>query len=198
MMRAAILLAAAMTLPTAAGAQMRPGADPFGYQAVHNFGRCAVNRSPTAARSILAMDFQTEAYATALRRFVRGHGYCGGSSTLLKAGSLLFAGALAEELLEQQVRRDLAARLALKPAHPLVARSPLEMTAICTVHRAPVETAALLRTAVESTEEQRAVAALKPALGDCLTGATTLRANAPAVRSLVALAGWRLVQGQGS
>lgn len=197
-MRAAFFLCVALAaLPSAAGAQMRPGADPFGYQAVHNFGRCAVERNPAGARSLLAMDFTTDAYGQALQRFVRGHSYCGGRG-LLKAGSLLFAGALAEELLEQQVRADLPTRLALKPAQPLVARSPLEMTAICTVHRAPAETAALLRTKVESPEEQRALAALKPALGECLTGATTLRANAPAVRSLVALAGWRLVQGQGS
>jgi hypothetical protein len=185
-------LAALALVAASASAQSKP--DPLGFEAVHNFGRCAADRSPAAARDLLAMDFRTEEYRQALRRFVRGHDYCGAGNYVLRAGSLLFAGAMAEALIEQERAADLAARLAAKPKQPLTARSDLELTAVCTAHRAPTEVAALFRTAVNSPDEAAAVSSLARPLGECLAGAPELRANRPAIRALLALAALRLVQ----
>ncbi len=166
---------------------------PLAVGAMHNFGACIVRYTPAGARNLLAMDFRTEAYAQALRRLARGHGRCAPGSEI-RFNGLLFAGALAEALLESEVKAsDMPARLARDPSRPvIVARDEVETMALCTVLASPVGAAALFGTASDSKEEIAAMQALAPTLRTCLAQNMQLKLNPPALRSVLALAAWRI------
>ncbi len=172
--------------------------EPLAVQAIHNYGICVAERSPRAAEELLGLDFRTDEYGDRLRRFARGHGNC------IPAGRLgfsrvLFAGAVAEQLLEKRVsERQLPAVLASVPNPPLQARDEVEMMALCTVRRAPAEIASLLEQPVTSEEEAKAVQALSPTLGACLAKDQTLQVNRPGLRAILALAAWRIANGSAS
>src|SRR5688500_9280594 len=96
--------------------------DDLAIEAMHNFGACVVRTTPAGAEDVLAMDFRTDEYRKKLRRLARGHGRCTRVRTELQFNGVLFAGAMAEALVEE--RRDgLAAASRLQT--PLPARTPL-------------------------------------------------------------------------
>ena len=172
--------------------------EPLAVQAIHNYGICVAERSPRSAVELLGLDFRTDEYGDRLRRFAEGHGYCvpGGR---LAFSRVLFAGALAERLLEtRHSERQLPAVLASTPNPPLQARDQVEMMALCTVRQAPTEVANLLEQPVTSDEEAKAVKALAPTLEACLAKDQTLQLNRPGLRSILALAAWRIANGSGN
>jgi hypothetical protein len=197
-MRMLILSAALAATAAAADARVPISAkttDRLAILAIQKFGRCAVQRSPTGAAKLLSMDFRTEEYGTAMRRFFKGHSYCIPGTEMASHG-LLVAGALAESLLETSHRGDaLQQRLATPPAVPLKARSETELMALCAVNKAPERVAALLKQPVASDEEVEALKILEPALTACLAKGQALRVNRPGLRSLLALAAWRIAEG---
>ncbi|MFL6777419.1 MAG: hypothetical protein ACJ8E8_00045 [Sphingomicrobium sp.] len=168
-------------------------ADDLSIEALHNFGACVVLMTPAGAEEVLAMDFRTDEYRESLRRLARGHGRCTLPRTELKFNGVLFAGAMAEALLEQpggKVLRRLSAADDL--AAPLAARSPLEAMALCGVITRPAAVGRLLEAEVTSEAENEAVEALMPTLNACLVGADKAELNRPALRSVMALAAWRI------
>jgi len=169
---------------------------PLAAQAMHNFAICAANRSPRGAARLLAMDFRTEAYTQALRRFALGHNSCTARRTSLRFSGSLFAGGLAEQLLREPIgARPLALLVAHDPARPAIeARDETEAMGLCTVRQAPAETQALLATEPGSAQEAAAAAALTPAITACLTRGQAMRLNRPGMRALLALAAYRLVR----
>ena len=119
-----------------------------------------------------------------------------GRGSRLRFSRLPFAGGMAEALLgSDHGLGDLAARVALDPAlPPLRARDELEVMSICVVRAAPGEVASLFATQPASDAENAALRAIMPRAGQCLTAGASLRLNALSMRSMLALAAWRLDQ----
>jgi hypothetical protein len=188
----------AYILAFAAAAASQP--NDLSVQAVHNFGACVVRYTPQGAERVLAMDYRTEAYREALRRLARGHDRCVTPAAQLKSGGVLLAGAMAEALVEAEVKDgDLPKRLAFDPQRPAIeARGLTEAMALCTALHEPRGTAALFKTEPGSRGEEEAVEAPNPALTECLSKNVKLTVNKPALRSLLALAAWRIVSTSGN
>jgi hypothetical protein len=171
------------------------GSDSLAIQAVHNFGACIVRESPTGAvEKVLDMDFRTEAYQKRLRAIAKGHDRCILNRWQLSSNRVLIAGAMAEALLKSEVKiEEMPRRLAYDPARQVIqARSPTETMALCTVLNAPQPTTRLLATEPATKEEAKAIEAVSPVLGQCLKKDLKVALNPPAVRSLLALAAWRI------
>ena len=191
-------MSVAYILAFAAAAASQP--NDLSVQAVHNFGACVVRYTPRGAERVLAMDYRTDAYREALRRLGLGHDRCVTPGGRLKSQGVLLAGAMAEALLEAEVKEaDLPKRLAFDPQRSRIeARGPTEAMALCTALHDPLGTAALFKTEPASRGEKEAVEALSPVLTDCLSKNVKLTVNMPALRSLLALAAWRIVSAPGS
>jgi hypothetical protein len=165
-------------------------------QAIHNFGACIVEQTPNGARELLAMDYSTKGYREKLRAIAKGHDRCLiPGSRLGFDSSLLFAGALAEALLESARKSsELPVDLAYIPTRaPIQSHSDTETMALCAVMHAPEATADLLATEPATSEEKSAIGAVTAVLPECLTKGMTVNMNRPALRSLLALAAWRIV-----
>ena len=172
-----------------------PAPDPAAITSLYQAGQCIAARSPQTAREVLAMDFHSSEYRRKLKAMGRGSESCLPPGTELRSAGMLFAGAIAEGLLKTELNRaDLAADFAFDPARaPIEARNASEEMALCMVMRAPGQTANLLQTAPASREEADAEDLLAPLLSDCLRKGAKLELNRPAMRSLLALAAYRIV-----
>lgn len=168
-------------------------ADDLSLEAMHNFGACVVRTTPAGAEEVLAMDYRTDAYREKLSRLAKGHDRCTQPRTELRFNGVLFAGAMAEALLEQPGDRVLTRLSAADDlTAPIAARSPLEAMALCGVVTRPAAVGRLLESEIGSIEEGQAFEALVPALSACLSGADKAELNRQGLRSIVALAAWRV------
>jgi len=181
-----------LALAAAAAASDTP--DRIAIQAVHNYGACVADRSPDGARELLAMDFHSRDYDKKLRRSMKGHAECFPFNGRLASSRLLFAGAMAEALLKSEVRSaTLPQQLAYDPARAIIAaRSPSEAMALCTVLQAPEATARIFATEPATPEEITAMKPLGSVLPECLKKDMKVELNKPALRSLLALAAYRI------
>jgi hypothetical protein len=162
-------------------------------QAVHNFGACVVARTPHGARDLLALDYQSADYEKRMRRYVRGHDYCIPFNGRMSSAGVLLAGGMAEALLKYVKPAELPQRLAFDPQRELIAaRSPTEAMALCTVLKAPGATARIFETEPATPEETEAMKPLGGVLAECLKKDMKVTLNKPALRSLLALAAWRI------
>ncbi|HKP35089.1 MAG TPA: hypothetical protein VJT70_09970 [Sphingomicrobium sp.] len=163
-------------------------------QAVHNFGACAVSRTPQGARELLAADYRAPDFQARMRAYLKGHERCIPFNAAIGSREVLFAGSLAEALLKADVKRSqLPQRIAFDPQREVIAaRSPAEAMALCTVFEAPQATARLFETEPATPEEDQAVNPLAQVLPKCLRKETQLTLNKPALRSLLALAAYRI------
>ena len=182
-----------LVLAAAAASSPPPQPDALAAQAMHNFGACVVDQTPQGARELLAMDYRSKPYQKKLQAMAQGHGRCAPNSRL-RFNGVLFAGALAEELLKTDVKAaDLPKRLAFDAARETIpARSPTETMALCTVLKAPDASITLFGTEPATHEEGQALRALVPVMTECLTKDMKVEANGPALRSILALAAWRI------
>jgi len=187
-----------MSLPLLVAAASLTQPNALATQAMHNFGACVVREGTAGPRELLAMDFGTKEYQRKLRSLAKGHGRCAPGSTIGFEG-ILFSGALAEALIEREVPSDsLAPRLAYDPARaPLAARSAAEEMALCTVLQAPKATAALFETQPATAAETEAMRPIGPVLTECLKKDMKVELNKPGLRSLLALAAYRIVSQRG-
>lgn len=185
------------------GAQARaPRADsgneastPADRLALMQFSRCVAARQRTQARALLAMDYTTEAYRTALLRLSVPSCVPNGRGRL-RFGGILFAGDLAEILLPAMSSHgSLAEHVALNPgAAPFHAHDQGEMMSVCVVRAAPADTEALLATEQGSAEEGAALRVIAPQIGPCLASGVSMQLNRPGVRAMLALAAYRLAR----
>lgn len=169
---------------------------PVALGAIHDFGACVARQSPRAARNLLSTDFQTRGYRDKLHSLATGNSRCVRPNWQLKSSNLLFAGAIAESLLATEVKpADLPARLGYDPARSaLPSHSETETMALCTVMKAPKATVALLATEPATLDEHQAIVEISATLPQCVTKAMTVSLNPPALRSMLALAAWRIVE----
>ena len=184
-----------MMLLLALAAAAAPAPDPASIQSMYAVGQCIATRSPQTAREVLAMDFRSSEYQRMLKAMGSGSTPCLARGTDFRSSGLLFAGSIAEGLLKTEFKpTDLPADFAFDPARaPIEARNASEEMALCMVMRAPAQTAHLLQTAPASREEADAENQLAPLLSDCLRKGAKLELNRPAMRSLLALAAYRIV-----
>ncbi len=191
----AALLASVAVSPAAAQRETAAAPSKLAITAMHNFGRCVVDRGNKGAAEVLAMDYRTKEYGDALRKLARGFNYCAPGAEL-RFNGLLFAGGLAERMVVQaQGQRSLADLLAFDATRPAVqARDEGELTALCTARTAPQQLQALFATAPASKEEAIALKSLQPVIASCLRSGQQMRLNPPGLRSLLALGAYRLMQ----
>ena len=171
----------------------KPAITPLAAQAMYNFTGCVVKLSRPGAEKLLAQDFRSEAYREAIERYIKGHGRCA-LGNQLKASQLVFAGNLAEHLLNDKFSEPaLTADLARdRSAAPVEARSASEQVALCIVMRTPAKSAALFHTEVMSDDEKAVFATIAPELSGCVKNGTEFRTNRTGLRALLALAAYRM------
>lgn len=199
----AMLLLAAIAPSQPASAQRDPARSlrlegepdtPADHRLLQRFSHCVAQRQPGQAATLLATDYRTPAYLSAMRRLAQNNSGCVPLDRA-RFSSILFAGGMAEALLRRQsAATDLAVRTALDPARPLQALDETDVMSICLVRAAPSQAEALLASNAGSPQEAAALTALMPHVGDCLAAGMRLRLNRPGLRAMVALAAYRLVQ----
>ena len=162
-------------------------------RALHDYARCVARRRTPAARALLAMDYRAGEQHAAILKITSQSLGCAPRGTS-RFNERFFAGRMAEALLRDDLAgAPLASRVALDPARPaIVARDETELMSICTVRAAPEAVNALFATEPASPGEASAVRALMPQIGQCLAAGATAQLNRSAVRSLLALAAYRL------
>jgi hypothetical protein len=190
-MGAAIIFGLAATA-TAAAQQPAPAADPQARAAMHSFGRCVAEQSPEYAAETLAMNFQSAVYRQRLRRLADNNQHCF-KRGVMRAGSLAFAGAVAERLLSRD-NEPLNRRLARAAGQaPATTWSPSDAAAACVVRSVPDDVAALFATDVASKAEARIAGGLGALLSRCTRGGQTIEASPAGLRAMLATAAFRSV-----
>ncbi len=196
-MRLALGIAALLAAFPAAAAQADGSpSSPREVRSMHALAACVAGKRDRDVRKVLAMDFRQREYGRELRSLSGRDPSCSklmGNSTL-RADSVLFAGALAELVLERDIAGgDLAPRVAYNASRPAIeARNGAELMAICVVRRAPAETVSLLRTEAASPAEIEQLRAMSAALSGCIPPGQQVRLNRESIRALLALAAYRL------
>lgn len=187
-----VFLALALSVAAAPPAK----SEALALRQLHNFGECVVEMTPDGAEQVLAMDFRTDDYAEKLKAYAKGHGRCLAPAGDFEASGVLFAGSLAEALLHSKAKpAELAQQLAFDPQRAAIAaRSETETMALCTAMQAPQATSELLQTEPATKEEHEAMTHIVAVLPNCLKKDSSLTMNPPALRAVLALAAWRIVE----
>jgi hypothetical protein len=169
--------------------------DAGSIRTLHDLGECVVSQTPRAARDVLALDYRAANYQQRLKSVGERSGRCMARASRLESSGILFAGSIAEAFLKRDwTSKRLASQISDDQTLPIVeVRSPLEEMALCTVRRAPRDTVALFRTLPATPGESATVTSLAPVLGECMAKGTKAELNKPAIRSLLALAAYRIV-----
>ena len=158
-------------------------------QAMHAFGHCAAQRSPKDVTYLLDQDVRSGGYNQALKALAKKQASCPGSAAV--AGGALFAGALAEELLEYgHTPKQVATMIGKAPKKPVSGKDATENAASCAVRANPGGVAQLLASGYGSKEETAAFKGLTPALNGCLKD-KKLGAGGGELRAIIALAAFR-------
>jgi hypothetical protein len=160
---------------------------------LHGFSRCLAEKRSEEARAILAAGYDEARSRDALKK-IASRGIDCAPVGRLKVSGILFAGAMAEALLQPLTRNgSLGERVALDPARPPVAaRDEVEVMSLCTVRAAPEQVRSLFSSQAGSEAESEAIRAMSGQLTGCLGHDVRLVTNLPALRALLALAAWRL------
>jgi len=186
------------TSPTRLGDNMprpqeRSPTDPASVVQMQEFGRCVARHLPTRAAAVLRMDFTAAPFGEALRKLAHADLGCMPRGKQARFAPVLFAGALAEELLSRN--GDLTVALTYDPAKaPVKAISESDMVASCVARTSPGEVAGLFATRAASDAESVAIRALVPAVQQCVSTGQQARFNRPGLRAILATASYRIVQ----
>lgn len=174
---------------------------PAARRELERWAGCIARKNPREAARVLTMDFTSGAYGRAMRMLSEGDKGCVEFRGALRTGGLLFAGEMAETLLETDPA-PLDRRLALAAAAPATkAYSFTDKVAICVVRSVPSEVSKLFATARGSAEETAALNALATPMGLCAKAAKArqqLVINPIGLRAMLATASYRSVAGRAS
>ena len=156
---------------------------------VHAHGQCYVEQQPALAQRLVDAPLGSEEQAAVAKELKRAKVRCGYPGDELKAPPMLFAGAVAEQLVETRfANRPLV--LAPDAAAP-APRNGIEALAQCVARRNPANVRALLGTTPTGPDEAVAARRIVPDLSPCVMEGTTLRFNKVSLRSLLALGLYR-------
>ncbi|MBB5711636.1 hypothetical protein [Sphingomonas xinjiangensis] len=173
--------------------EQSPRLDPASVAQMQAFGHCVAMRQPAKSAALLQMDFNTPQYTRALKKLASSESSCIGRSAKVRFAGVLFAGALAEQLLART--DNLAGALAYDPAKPSVKTFSLtDYVAACVARTSPEKVAALLVTPAVSEAEQAAISQLAPVVEQCVPAGQQARFNRPGLRAILAAASYRMVE----
>lgn len=172
----------------------RDPSTPEGLRAIQQFGSCVADASTARASAMLSSDFRTSGYHRTMDQLVEANRNCPSfrGYTRLRSSRLLFAGALAERLVERDgvvVNRELA-KAAARPAASTY--SPTDAGAMCVVRSVPDDVARLFATDVASDAEKAAADALQPTLAACLK-TQRVEVTTDGLRAMLATAAFRSI-----
>ena len=163
---------------------------------LEQWASCVVRKNPDRAASVLRMDFTTDAYGRAMRSLADQDKECMGKKREMRGGGLLFAGEMAESLLESDTS-PLVTRLAKAASAPATTSySFTDKVAICVVRSVPNDVAALFATARGSAEETASLNALTTPMALCAKAAQArkpISVNPAGLRAMLATASYRSV-----
>ncbi|WP_448502071.1 hypothetical protein [Sphingomonas sp.] len=192
-----VFVAAAMLLTVGTIEQTRPSTDLRALEVMRDFAACVVKRNPDEANNVLQMDFRSEEYPLALRKLALKEKRCLTQDRAnLQFGGLLFAGGMAEAVLLNETG-DAPFHERLLPVERRPApRGANEALVFCVVDAAPQQVTDVLRSVPGDEAESTAIAALLPALSSCMNEDEQASLNSRGMRSLLALAAYRLTRPQ--
>ncbi|MEO7170291.1 MAG: hypothetical protein ABIY39_07965 [Sphingomonas sp.] len=161
---------------------------------IQRLGACVADASTAKARRTLSSDFRQGGYRLALKQLADANRTCPSfrGYTRLRSSNLLFAGAIAERLIERDgvaVNRELA-KAAGKPAPPTY--SVTDGAAMCVVRSSPDGVAKLFAADVATPEEQAASAPLQQVMSRCLSG-RPVDVTTDGLRAMLATAAFRSI-----
>lgn len=163
---------------------------------LEQWAACVARKNPGEASRVLTMDFTSGAYGRALRMLSESDRECIRFRGTIRSAGLLFAGELAETLLERD-DDPLVRRLTLAAGSPATQSfSFTDKVAICVVRSVPSDVASLFATQRGSAEETRALEALATPMAMCAQAAGTkkqLAINPAGLRAMLATASYRSV-----
>jgi len=159
--------------------------------AIQSYGACAAGRSAGQAAELLTRDFTTRNYQQGLVVLSRNNQDCFRRRGRMRSHNLLFAGAMAEHLIEQPAE-PLNVRLARAATRPAVAAFSLtDRIAGCVVRSVPDDVARLFATEVASPAELASAQALGPVMTACNTDRRPLSISPAGLRAMLATAAFR-------
>jgi len=154
--------------------------------AMHAYGHCATQRAPKDVTYLLDQDYRGGGYNNGLKSLAKKTAGCPGAS----AGGGVFAGILAEELLEYgHTPKQVATMIGKAPKKPM-GSNDVAAAAVCAVRANPGGVAQLLVSGYGAKDEAAALKGLTPALNGCLKG-QKLNAGGTELRAMLALAAFR-------
>lgn len=163
---------------------------------IQRYGACVANRSAGPAADVLTRDFTTRQYQQGLRVISRNNQDCFRRRGRMQSSNLLFAGAIAEYLLEQSVE-PLNVRLARAASRPATqAFSISDRVAICVVRSVPDDIARLFATEVATDAELAAARSLGPAVSQCNADQRPIEVTPAGLRAILATAAFRTLHGR--
>lgn len=173
--------------------------------ALQHYGSCVVGNGTGEAARVMAMDFTTPTYRNALKLLSQDAAkFCADKAFgtgVLRSSNLLFAGEVAEALVEKS-GTPVAAQLAKAAAAPATTGFSLtDKVAICVVRSVPDQVAAVFATERDSAEETAAITALSVPAQMCgkAVGATKPVSISPAgLRAMLATAAFRSIHAAGT
>jgi hypothetical protein len=170
--------------------------DPAARLELEKWAGCVARKNPGEAARVLTMDFTTNAYGRALRMLSQDDRDCIGFRGSLRSAGLLFAGEMAETLLERDTA-PLVSRLAKAgTVEATPAYSFTDKVAICVVRSVPNDIAALFATSRNSAEETASLNALAQPMAMCARAAQATKpiaVNPAGLRAMLATASFRSV-----
>ncbi|QPQ55508.1 hypothetical protein IC614_02580 [Allosphingosinicella flava] len=156
------------------------------------FGACVADRSADLAARTLNSDFTSATYRNTMKRLSESNRGCFKKGRM-RASGLLFAGAIAERLIEQDgtpVNVQLArAAVGQAPA----TYSPSDKVAMCVVRSAPDQVGALFMTNVATAEEGAAASGLASVMTLCAQGGPAVQTTPEGLRAMLATAAFRSI-----
>ncbi|GMM94440.1 hypothetical protein [Qipengyuania sp. MTN3-11] len=196
-----LFVAAGMTVPAAA--QDGSPSDSAAREALDGYGKCVAERNGSEARRVLTQDFRSATYRTGLKLLSQAaERDCAervGRANVMRSANLLFAGAVAENLLETDAE-PLNVRLIRASENEAQAFAPTDAVAQCLARSMPDQVAILFGTRPGSPEETTAIAPLTAAVAPCSDAAkvgSRVEVSASAMRAMIATAALRLIEGSG-
>lgn len=161
--------------------------------AMARYGACVADHSPDKAGEALLMDFRTPQYRNRMRMLSENNRACFGRRGVMRGSQLLFAGAIAERLLDKG-QGPLNVRLARAASAPAIeSRSATDAVAICIARSMPDQVAALLQSEVASDGEAAAAAEVEALVPRCWQGNRPLEVTREGLRAMLATATYRSV-----
>ena len=169
---------------------------PQARRELEEWAGCVARKNPGEAGRVLAMDFTSGAYGRALRMLSESDRDCVRFRGTIRSAGLLFAGELAETLLESD-DNPMVRRLTLAAALPAAqSYSFTDKVAICVVRSVPNDVAGLFATTRGSAEETGVLEALATPMAMCAQAAGAkkqLAVNPAGLRAMLATASYRSV-----